>query len=109
MSIDYRKKTPTGTLRLDPDVARDIGTGIGQTVRNALVSGERRTEQVMRSMPESQKKCLTPTSGYGEKNSLVTDVQEIQGIFRPGQMPSDADPLVRDQTAMQMRLRRFMS
>jgi hypothetical protein len=109
MSVDYRKKTPTGTLRLDPDVARDIGTGIGQTVRNALISGERRTEQVMRSMPERQKQCLTPTSGYGEQLSKVTDAQEQMGISRPGQAPSDADPLVRDQTAQQMRLRRFMS
>jgi len=109
VSIDYRKKTPTGTLRMDPDVARDIATGIGQTVRNALMSGERRTNQVMSSMPEKQKQCLVPTSGYGELMSKVSDAQEEQGISRPNQAPSDADPLVRNQTMMVQRLARFNS
>jgi hypothetical protein len=63
----------------------------------------------MRGMPERQKQCLTPTSGYGEQASKVSDAQEQMGISRPGQAPSDSDPLVRSQTGMVMRLARFMS
>lgn len=62
---DDRKKDKTGTLALSQTKARAIGTGIGQSKKAALMTGEARAMRVADCIPESQKAAVNGTyTGY---------------------------------------------
>jgi hypothetical protein len=53
-----------GTRKLDPEKARALATGIGQSGTAAFINGQVRSMRVEGDMPESQRKMLCADSGY---------------------------------------------
>lgn len=61
--MDYTKKDKRGTLVPDQQKARNLATGIGQTVAAAESSGARRSQRVIDGAPAGQR---AEACGYPE-------------------------------------------